>query len=329
MSGPSLEVKNLTRHFQLRRPTLLRSQKVLRAVEDVSFTVPAGKMLGIVGESGCGKSTTAKLILGLIMATSGTVRFDGDEVSAKVDSHWRQFRRRAQMIYQDPMSVLDRRLTAAYQIEEPLIIHHTEMTAEDRRDRVSDALAQVGLRDDLGQHFPHELSGGQRQRVVVARALVLNPDLLICDEPVSALDVSVQAQVLNLFEDIRAARGFTSVFISHDLKVVRQIADSVAVMYLGRIVELGAPDDVFHAPAHPYTEALVSAIPDPRRRHRKRIVLAGDPPSPTDIPTGCAFHTRCPIAMTECRVITPNLLSRGGRAVACHRVHPPDLNSAT
>jgi len=318
-----LVVEGLTREFRLPRRGLWGRSATLRAVDDVSFTVPAGQILGLVGESGCGKSTTARLVLGLIPPSAGKVRFGGHPVSARIDADWRRMRRRIQMIYQDPLSALDRRLTARHQIEEPLVVHADNLSPAQRAARVDEALEHVGLSRTMAERYPHELSGGQRQRVVIARALVLEPALLVCDEPVSALDVSVQAQVLNLFQNLRRKTGFTSLFISHDLKVVRQVADRVAVMYLGRIVETGAPEDVFHRPAHPYTQALVSAIPDPRHRGRKRILLEGDPPNPADVPAGCAFHKRCPAARAECKTLRPTLLPKGARSVACHLVHPP------
>ena len=227
-----------------------------------------------------------------------------------------------QMIYQDPLGALDRRLPVVTQIAEPFEIHNPDMSASERTERASGLMDAVGLRPDQAMRYPHELSGGQRQRVVIARALALEPDLLVCDEPVSALDVSIQAQVLNLLDDLRERTGFAALFISHDLKVVRQMSDRVAVMYLGRIVESGMPEDVFLRPQHPYTKALVSAIPTPARRgKRERIVLEGDPPSPVDVPSGCAFHTRCPIAQPSCRNLVPHLVSSGGHAVACHLVN--------
>ena len=232
-------------------------------------------------------------------------------------------RKRMQMIYQDPLGALDPRIQVVEQIEEPLIIHHPEMAPAERRSRTAQVMADVGLLDHHGTRYPHELSGGQRQRVIIARALALDPELLVCDEPVSALDVSVQAQVLNVFEDIRARTGFTGVFISHDLKVIRQVADRVAVMYLGAIVEMGDPEQVFRAPAHPYTKALVSAVPTPRRPTRSRIVLAGDPPNPVDVPPGCPFHTRCP----EARAGLPHhQAGTGGAGRPCRRL-PPDQQS--
>ena len=327
MSG-ALVVDGLTRDFVVRARGFWGRRGRLRAVDDVSFAVAGGECLGLVGESGCGKSTMARLLLGLLPPTAGTVTFAGEPVTARIDAEWRRFRRRAQMIYQDPLGALDRRLTARVQIAEPLAIHEPDLPRRERRRRVDAVLERVGLTPSLADRYPHELSGGQRQRVVIARALVLEPALLVCDEPVSALDVSVQAQVLNLFQELRAETGFTSVFISHDLKVVRQIADRVAVMYLGRIVEIGAPEAVFHAPAHPYTRALVSAIPDPRHRGRRRIVLEGEPPNPAAVPTGCPFHPRCPDALSVCARLRPTLRPGGGRSVACHLVHPPEARPA-
>ena len=322
-----LVVEGLTRHFRS-GGGWFAPERVVRAVQDVSFTVAPGEMLGLVGESGCGKSTTAKLILGLMPATAGSMSFDGQPISARLDQAWRQRRAEMQMIYQDPLAALDRRLPAARQIGEPLEIHSPDMSASQRAERVSEIMAQVGLLAHHGARYPHELSGGQRQRVVIARALVVQPKLLVCDEPVSALDVSVQAQVLTLLQDLRDQHRFTSVFISHDLKVVRQIADRVAVMYLGRIVESGTPEQVFHAPQHPYTRALVAASPDPRHKNRDRIVLKGDPPNPADLPPGCAFHTRCPLATEACARLAPRLQPSQGAEVACHLVHPPQTSEA-
>lgn len=324
----SLEVRNLSRTFKVRqRGLLFSSTKVLRAVDTISFDVAPGEMLGVVGESGCGKSTTARLLLGHLPASSGQITFGREKVSARHDFEWRRMRRHMQMIYQDPLSALDPRIAVAAQIEEPLIVHRTELSGSDRKAQVADVMSQVGLLAHHGTRFPHELSGGQRQRVIIARALALDPQLLVCDEPVSALDVSVQAQVLNVLEDSRARTGFTGVFISHDLKVVRQIAEKVAVMYLGRIVEMGDTREVFSSPAHPYTRALVSAVPVPGGRTRRdRIVLPGDPPSPINVPSGCSFHTRCPSALPGCSALRPELLTVNGRSVACHLVNSPSLS---
>ncbi len=317
---PLLSVRDLKRHYAVRLPGgLFGKPGVLKAVDGVSLAINRGETLGLVGESGCGKSTTAKLVLGHIPATAGTIMFDGASVTARHDANWRALRRRMQMIYQDPLGALDRRLTIADQIGEPLDIHEAAMPRGQKREKVASLMDAVGLRADMAVRYPHELSGGQRQRVVIARALALDPDLLVCDEPVSALDVSIQAQVLNLLDDLRARTGFAALFISHDLKVVRQMSDRVAVMYLGRIVEEGPPEAVFRDPLHPYSRALVSAIPTPRTRgRRERIVLAGDPPNPVDTPPGCAFHPRCPVAIARCRVEKPALVAEGDRAVACH-----------
>jgi peptide/nickel transport system ATP-binding protein len=322
----ALSVRALKRHYTLRqRSGLFSSAKTLKAVDGLTFTVAPGEMFGIVGESGSGKSTTARLLLGHIPPTSGDVWFGGEPVGAVPNAHWRAMRKRMQMIYQDPLGALDPRIAVAGQIEEPLIIHNPEMTPADRKRRVAEVMSAVGLITHHGSRYPHELSGGQRQRVIIARALSMEPELLVCDEPVSALDVSVQAQVLNVFEDIRARTGFTGVFISHDLKVVRQVSDRVAVMYLGGIVEMGIPEDILQSPAHPYTKALVSAVPQPGRPARSRIILTGDPPNPVNVPSGCPFHTRCPEARPVCRSLKPELIAEGGRSVACHLVNNPSL----
>jgi len=322
--SPLLSVRELARHYPVAGTG--RQTRLLRAVDGIGFTLEAGRTLGIVGESGCGKSTTAKLVLGLLKATSGRIDFAGEPVTAKRDRRWRTQRRAMQMVHQDPLAALDRRLTVGEQVAEPLVIHGIEPNPAARRERALSLFAAVGLRPDLFGRYPHELSGGQRQRVVLARALVLEPKLVVCDEPISALDVSVAAQVINLLQDLQARFGMAYLFISHDLKVVRQIADEVAVMYLGRIVEQGPPDALFHAPAHPYTEALVSAVPTPWRRMRERIVLAGDPPNPVDRPSGCAFHPRCPRAIARCASETPPLRrAPDGRLAACHLVPGADI----
>ncbi|CAN7629659.1 ABC transporter ATP-binding protein [Bosea sp. LjRoot237] len=317
--SPLLRVSDLARHYPV--ATAAGQKRVLHAVDGVSFTLAAGKTLGVVGESGCGKSTTARLVLGLLPATRGRIDFAGEEVSATRDRRWRLLRRRMQLVHQDPLAALDRRLPVGEQIVEPLIIHGIEAGAEARRQKALALFEAVGLRQDLFQRYPHELSGGQRQRVVLARALILGPELLVCDEPISALDVSVAAQVINLLQDLQGRFGMAYLFISHDLKVVRQIADEVAVMYLGKIVEQGPPDALFHTPAHPYTEALVSAVPTLQRGTAERIILRGDPPNPVDRPSGCAFHPRCPRAVARCREEAPMLRpTSDGRLAACHLV---------
>jgi peptide/nickel transport system ATP-binding protein len=316
-----LAARDLARTYTVRAGWFGRRAS-LRAVDGVSFDVPAARTLALVGESGCGKTTTAKLSLGLIPPSAGGVTFEGEALPAPGTAPWRALRRRMQMIYQDPLGALDRRLPVLRQVAEPLAIHAVGDPA-DRKERALALLDTVGLAPSLAGRYPHELSGGQRQRVVLARALILEPSLIVADEPVSALDVSIQAQVLNLFEDLQARFGMAFLFISHDLKVVRQVAHEVAVMYLGRIVEQGPPEALFQDPAHPYTRALVSAIPVVRRRAgAARIVLEGDPPNPIAIPSGCAFHPRCPAAVSACRGEVPALKPmRDGRLVACHVAH--------
>ena len=325
-----LEVRDLARRFAVRTGALPWSPRTaLRAVDGVSFDVAPGRTLGLVGESGCGKSTTARLVLGLMPSSGGTVRFEGSVVSATRDGRWRALRRRMQMVYQDPLGALDRRLPVDTQVAEPLAIADDGLRAE-RIGRAHDLMAAVGLTPNLFARFPHELSGGQRQRVVLARALIVRPALLVCDEPVSALDVSIQAQVVNLLRDLQARFGVAYLFISHDLKVVRQVSDEVAVMYLGRIIEQGPPDALFHRPLHPYTQALVSAIPSPwRTAAERRVVLDGDPPNPSAVPSGCAFHPRCPVAIPSCRTERPELADIGeGRRAACHRLVPIGTEAA-
>lgn len=327
-----LEAIDLRRHYQVRTGQgLLDRKATLRAVDGVTLQVAAGRTLGLVGESGCGKSTTGKLVLGLVPPSAGSVRYRGEGLPPPGTPAWRALRRRMQMVFQDPLGALDRRLPIGRQIEEPLAIHETLAPAE-RRERALATLQSVGLQAHQYGRYPHELSGGQRQRVVLARALMTNPDLLVCDEPISALDVSIQAQVVNLLLDLQEQLGIAYLFISHDLKVVRQVSHDVAVMYLGRIVEQGEAESLFAAPAHPYTRALISAIPtlpvtgSPRR---ERLLLQGDPPNPVDVPPGCSFHTRCPFATARCRAEVPILQPMpGGRLVACHRAHEPALQAA-
>ena len=312
---------------------LFAAKAILRAVDGVSFEIEAGRTLGLVGESGCGKSTTGKLALGLIAPTSGSVRYRGVAMPPTGSPPWRELRRKMQMVYQDPLGALDRRLPVGVQIMEPLVIHGTLLPNE-HRERAAAVMEAVGLLPHQFDRYPHELSGGQRQRVVLARALMTEPNLLVCDEPISALDVSIQAQVVNLLLDLQDRLGIAYLFISHDLRVVRQVSHDVAVMYLGRIVEQGEAESLFAEPAHPYTRALVSAIPvtgDGSRR--ERLLLQGDPPSPVDVPTGCAFHPRCPFAVAQCRSERPKLEplpggQPGGRRVACHRVGEPAFSIA-
>jgi peptide/nickel transport system ATP-binding protein len=322
MSQPLLLARGLSRIYEA-RAGLWGKPRPVRAVDDLSLQVMRGETLGIVGESGSGKSTTGRMLLGLETPDSGDVQFDGAALPPRGSPAWRGQRVRMQMIYQDPMAALDRRLSLAAQIREPLVIHGIgDAAGQDRR--VQELLGAVGLGRDLANRFPHEVSGGQRQRAVLARALAAGPDLLVCDEPVSALDVSVQAQVLNLLGDLQRQLGLAMVFISHDLRVVRQVSHRIAVMYLGRIVEEGRADDLFAHPGHPYTRALVSAAPTPGRTSAGRIILKGDPPNPANRPTGCAFHPRCGVAIDRCRTGAPPVLSDTGtgagtgRRIACH-----------
>ncbi|MEX2450254.1 MAG: dipeptide ABC transporter ATP-binding protein [Rhodospirillales bacterium] len=316
-----LSVDALVRHFSKRRAHPFAKSEVIRAVDGISFDLREGETLGLVGESGCGKTTTGRLVLGIDEPTGGTVRFDGKAVSGMSAAAWRDLRRDMQMIFQDPMGALDPRMTVAAQIEEPLKIHGIG-TKDERRAKVLDMLAAVGLPEPIRTRYPHELSGGQQQRVVIARALILKPRLIVCDEPVSALDVSVQAQVVNLLADLQAKFNLAYLFISHDLKVVRHLSHRVAVMYLGEIVETGPRDALFDNPLHPYTQALMSAVPvpDPEADHQ-RIILTGDPPSPINPPTGCRFHTRCSYAEAVCAEKAPALKTAGhDQRVACHIV---------
>ena len=304
------------RRYAMRRGMFGRSVG-LRAVDGVSLTIERGRTLGLVGESGCGKSTTGRLVLGMETADEGSVAFEGRPMPPPGSAAWRALRARMQMVFQDPLGALDRRLPIGAQVAEPLEIHGMGGKAE-RAARVELLLQEVGLRADQAGRYPHELSGGQRQRAVLARALSTSPALLVCDEPISALDVSIQAQVMNLLVDLQERFGMGMLFVSHDLRAVRQVSHRVAVMYLGRIVEEGEPDSVLHDPAHPYSRALVSAIPHPGKTGQ-RIVLQGDPPNPADRPAGCAFHPRCAVAAPLCAREPPALKPRAdGRLVACH-----------
>ena len=329
-----IEAEGLARVYR-GRGGLFAPERALRAVDGVSFAIARGETLGLVGESGSGKSTTGRMVLGLEPCDAGAVRFAGAPMPPPGTAGWRSARARMQMIFQDPLGALDRRLPIAAQIREPLDIH-SRHDLPTREARVRALLGDLGLSAELGRRYPHELSGGQRQRAVLARALATEPDFLVCDEPVSALDVSIQAQVVNLLVDLQAKLALTMLFISHDLRVVRQVSHRIAVMYLGRIVEVGDADDLFAAPAHPYTRALVSAAPAPApgRRRAPRIVLSSDPPDPSARPTGCAFHPRCASAIARCRAETPALATIApGRRVACHVVagagtHAPLGNAA-
>ncbi|GGO84223.1 ABC transporter ATP-binding protein [Marinobacterium nitratireducens] len=318
-TAPLLSVRDLRCSFKGgTRSRLFGPLKRIQAVNGVSFDVLPGEAFGIVGESGCGKSTTAKLILNMANASAGSVRLRDQELLGLDDSAWKPLRRKLQYVFQDPLGALDPRMRVLDQVIEPLCIHQLHAPATRRR-LAAELLQSVGLQP--GQHgkYPHELSGGQRQRVVLARALILQPELLICDEPISALDVSIQAQIVNLLQSLRRELGLTLLFISHDLSVVHHLCDRVAVMYLGRIVETGPARQLFSTPRHPYTQALVSAIPHTAQASpHARIVLTGEPPSPAQPPDGCAFHPRCAMASDRCRQDTPALTDDGtGQAVAC------------
>ena len=319
-----MEVAGLAKHYPIRRGLVLsRTTGQVRAVDGLSFELFRGETLALVGESGCGKSTTARLVLRLIDPTAGTVRFEGADITTLRGDAMRKLRRRMQIVFQDPFASLNPRMTVAEILEEPLIVHRIGDGAA-RRARVAELLGLVGLASYHAGRYPHEFSGGQRQRIGIARALAVEPALVVCDEPVSALDVSIQAQVVNLLKDLQVRLGLSYLFIAHDLAVVKHVADRVAVMYLGRIVEIGPKDAVFANPRHPYTRVLLSAIPrpDPHRklaRSAARSDPGGDMPSPANVPPGCRFHTRCPFAIDRCRTEDPALHAiEPGHLSACH-----------
>ncbi|MDX8529048.1 dipeptide ABC transporter ATP-binding protein [Mesorhizobium sp. MSK_1335] len=319
MSAPLLQVESLTKHFPLSPGILSKNISVVRAVEDVSFSVSAGETLCIVGESGCGKSTIARLLMRLAEPTAGRVLIDGTDIAGLKRNALRAWRRRMQMVFQDPYSSLNPRLNAGQIITEP-VENFERLSHKQRKALAAELLRKVGMLPQVMDRFPSELSGGQRQRLGIARALALQPSLIIADEAVSALDVSVQAQILNLLMDLQQEMGIAYLFISHDLGVVEHIAHRVAVMYLGRIVELASSEALFAEAVHPYTEALIAAapLPDPTRV-RASVTLEGEVPSPVKPPSGCAFHPRCPLALERCRVEVPPLVPMGdGRVVACH-----------
>jgi len=318
-----VDISNLKMHFPIYKGLLRRKVGDVKAVDGVSFDIRRGETLGLVGESGCGKSTTGRAVLRLYELTDGTITFEGNDIAKLSGKELREKRPRMQMIFQGPQACLNPRMTVESIIAEPLL-EHKDMTSTQRKERVRNLLNSVGMNPDFVNRYPHEFSGGQRQRIGIARALALDPDFIVCDEPIAALDVSIQAQVVNLLEELQKQRGLTYLFISHDLSMVRHIADRVAVMYLGKIMELATREQLFSDPKHPYTQALLSAVPvaDPNvEATRERIILKGDVPSPSNPPAGCVFCTRCPVAEKKCFTVAPEWRElQPDQFVACHLV---------
>lgn len=323
-----LRVNNLKKHFPINAGFIIQRQVgAVKAVDGISFDVKRGETLGLVGESGCGKSTTGRTILQLYQPTDGTVEFEGRDLTTLNSSDMREVRREMQIIFQDPFASLNPRMTVGSIVSEPLVIHNLYPNKNERQEYVESLLERVGLNPFFINRYPHEFSGGQRQRIGIARALALRPSFIVADEPISALDVSIQAQVVNLLEELQEELGLTYLFIAHDLSMVRHICDRVAVMYLGKIVELGTTKDVYDNPLHPYTQSLLSAVPEPdpsKESNRRRIILQGDLPSPANPPAGCNFKTRCPVAFELCHhePDPPLIEVEAGHWVACHRVTP-------
>lgn len=315
-----LEVKNLKQHFDI--PNGFMKSLKLKAVDDVSFEIKEGETLGLVGESGCGKTTVGRTLLHLYKPTAGEIWFDGKRIESKKSIQ--EFRKQAQMVFQDPYSSLDPRMTVSDIIGEPLDVHKMYANKKEREEKILHLMSLVGLNSEHASRYAHEFSGGQRQRIGIARALAVDPKFIVCDEPVSALDVSIQAQVVNMFEDLQEQLGLTYLFIAHDLLVVKHISTRIAVMYLGKMIEIGPSNELYHHPIHPYTQSLLSAvpIPDPKiARANERIHLSGDVPSPLHMPSGCPFRTRCPRATAKCAEVMPELKEMSpGHKVACHNV---------
>ncbi len=323
MSEHLLEARHLTKEFPA------GGKKKVSAVSDVSLYIDRGETLGLVGESGCGKSTLGRLLIRLLKVTSGEVLYGGETISALSDKQFRKYKKQLQIIFQDPYASLDPRMCVRSLIAEPLLTYRVCPDREAVTKKVLELMKAVGVPGEFLYRYPHQFSGGQRQRIGIARAIALDPSLIVCDEPVSALDVSVQNQILNLLSELQRQRGLSYVFISHDLSVVRQVADRVCVMFLGKLCEMGPTEEVYLRPLHPYTRFLVNAIPvsDPHMRDREMELLGGEIPSPTDPPSGCRFHTRCPYADKICREIEPEFCSFGGRQVACHHPLSPEAGN--
>ena len=318
---PLLEVRGLKKHFPIVKGVFSRPSGTVYAVDGVSFSIGPGETLGLVGESGCGKSTVGRTVLKLLEPTAGRILVQGEDITDHGPDRMLPYRRQLQMIYQDPYASLNPRMSAGEIVGEPLVIHGAAASVHERRDRVAELFGRVGLRPELMSHYPHEFSGGQRQRIGIARALALNPALVVGDEPVSALDVSIQAQIINLLIDLQDEFKLSYLFVAHDLAVVEHLSHRVAVMYLGRIVELADKTSLFDMPLHPYTQALLSAVPIPKysTRSRQRVILKGDVPSPINPPSGCHFHTRCPYATAHCREEAPTLRELApGHFASCH-----------
>lgn len=316
-----IEVKNLKKYFPVKNSSLFRKGQYLKAVDDVSFYINKGETLGLVGESGCGKSTTGRSIIRLFDITGGEILYRGDDIAKLKESALKPYRRKMQVIFQDPYASLNPTLTVKDLISEPLDVYHVGSKGE-RQERVLELLEKVGMGKEHLDRYPHEFSGGQRQRIGIARALSINPEFILCDEPISALDVSIQAQVVNMLEDLQNEMGLTYLFIAHDLSMVRHISHRIGVMYLGKLIEIGASNHIYKHPLHPYTQALLSSVlePDPRIARESKIrVLEGDVPSPLNPPSGCKFVTRCKYAMKQCHEVEPELIVKeSGHMVACH-----------